>query len=69
MGEEPQAHDAEHGLLAHGTVQDLSGFFQDECLERRRKTRLHLQEGYQPWVQEEDIFFLTSIFLASRVLG
>lgn len=57
MGEEPQAHDAEHGLLAHGTVQDLSGFFQDECLERRRKTRLHLQEGYQPRVRRKTSSF------------
>lgn len=50
MGEEPQGHNAEHGLLAHTTVQDLRGFFQDECLERPGKMRIYLKEGYQPQV-------------------
>lgn len=48
MGEQPQGHDAEHGLLTHTTVQDLSGFFQDECLERPGKRRIYLRGTLTP---------------------
>lgn len=45
MGKEPQGHDAEHGLLTHITIQDLCGFFHDECLEGPEKNENLPQRG------------------------
>lgn len=79
VGKEPQGHDAEHSLLTHTAIQDLSGFLLDECLEGSGKMRIYLREGHQLWAEglppstQSDqlrvMFFLTSIFLARSVLG
>lgn len=37
--QEPEGHNAEHGLLTQGADQDLQGFFQDERLEGPGRNR------------------------------